>query len=46
MAMFAAIPIRFDVVEVILSPFGPAAVFHHPDAFRRETVFRRRPAFF
>ena len=41
-----AIPIRFDVVEVILSPFGPEAVFHHPDAFRRDSVFRRRPAFF
>ena len=38
------IPVRFDVVEVILTPFGPEAVFHHPDAFRRDTVFRRRPA--
>ena len=35
------IPIRFDVVEVILNRFGPEAVFHHPDAFRRDTVFRR-----
>lgn len=40
------IPVRFDVVEVILTRFGPEAVFHHPDAFRRETVFRRRPALF
>lgn len=38
------IPVRFDVVEVILTPLDPEAVFHHPDAFRRDTVFRRRPA--
>ena len=36
------IPVRFDVVEVILTRFGPEAVFHHFDAFRRDTVFRRR----
>ena len=39
------IKFRFDVVEVILTRFGPEAVFHHPDAFRRETVFRKRPLF-
>lgn len=36
------IPVRFDVVEVILTRFGPEAIYHHPDAFRRDTVFRRR----
>jgi len=41
------IPVRFDVVEVILTRFGPEAVYHHPDAFRRDTVFRcRRPVLF
>ena len=40
------IPVRFDVVEVILTRFGPEAVFHHPDAFRRDTVFRRRQNLF